>query len=65
MQNLIQQIASADAEQIEHIISAALERYRDLFPDWEIMLFSLERKGSREEQIDQFIRLLQKLKTEK
>ena len=63
MFNLIKQIEAADAESIDTILKAVLLRYRILFPDWEISTISILKNTDRNEQLDQMIAVLQKMKT--
>ena len=63
MHNLIDEIPRVPKEEITDLVMAAIERYRELFPDWDIFTFSLDRRLPRNEQIDQNIRLLETLKT--
>ena len=62
MQNLLNQIARAEKEDMDSILRAALKRYGELFPDWEITTFSLPKGSDRAEQIDRAIALLESMK---
>ena len=60
---LLDKIASADAETAEQVLKAVLARYAQLYPGWEISTFSLEKTGDRNQQIDNMILLLENMKT--
>ena len=55
-------IAQADASIISDLLEAVLSRYKELNPEWEISILSLEKSTDRNEQIDRSIALLQNLK---
>ena len=63
MSELIERISQAPAEELEPLLQAVLSRYAELFPDWEVTTVSFHKHGDRNAQIDQFIALLNKLKT--
>ena len=63
MSELIERISQAPAEELESLLQAVLSRYAELFPDWEVTTVSFQKDGDRNAQIDQFIALLNKLKT--
>ena len=46
----------------EEIVQAVLARYRELHPDWEIMFLSLDKKDNKNDQIDNIIALLNKMR---
>ena len=62
MDNLISQILTADARSIESILKAVLQRYAQLYPQWDVSVISLEKEKNREEQIDRIIRFLEQSK---
>ena len=62
MSKTIQAISQARDFEIEEMMDALLQRYRELFPDWEVSVISLEKKGDRNRQIDEVIQFLEKLK---
>ena len=47
---LIGQIAQAPVEEIGDILQAAMERYRSLFPEEEILYLALPKNDPRERQ---------------
>lgn len=60
--NLFEEIARADSTEIEMLLKAVLERYGELYPDWEISTVSLQKSADTEEQLDRMIAMLQKMK---
>ena len=63
MENLIAQIGRADGAQIEKLLNAVLQRYGELYPDWEVSTVTVEKTQNRSEQLDRIIALLEKMKT--
>lgn len=59
---MINRIKNAKPEEMEEIVQAVLTRYRELYPDWEIMFLSLDKKENKNDQIDNIIALLNKRK---
>ena len=59
---IIDQIKKADTRQITAIVDAALDRYNELFPQWEINIFSVEKGKDKIEHIDRIIKYLQSTK---
>lgn len=52
MDEVIHAIEKADSENIQDLINAVFQRYRELFPDWEMVYFALEKEkiaGQRDE----------------
>ena len=62
MTKTIQEISQARDFEIEEMMTALLKRYRELYPDWEVSVISLEKKDDRNRQIDEVIQFLEKLK---
>ena len=62
MTKTIQEISQAQDFEIEEMMTALLKRYRELYPDWEVSVISLEKKDDRNRQIDEVIHFLEKLK---
>ena len=52
-----------DREEISEVMLSVLQWYRALFPEWDIQLISIHKEHGREEQIDECIKVLEKLKT--
>lgn len=63
MLDLVEGIAHSDKTQIEKLLKAVLQRYAQLFPDYEVSTISLKKGTDRNQQIDQIIALLQQMKT--
>ena len=59
---MIPYIKNAKPEEMEAIMQAVLARYRELYPDWEILFLSLDKKDNKNDQIDNIIALLNKIK---
>ena len=60
--DLIEAISHASDLEINDVLQAVLQRYAELFPDWDVCTFSLQKKGDRNEQIDNIIRVYESLK---
>lgn len=60
--DLLERIKTAKSEEINDLVTAVLARYRELFPDWDISIVSIEKNGDRNEQLDSIITLIEKLK---
>ena len=60
--NPISDIAQASPQEIETFMKAILARYSELFPDWEMTVFSIRKCTDRNEQLDRAINMLQKMK---
>lgn len=59
---LLERIGRATDLEIPEIFRVALERYNVCFPDWEVSTISVEKKENRNEQIDNVIRILERMK---
>ena len=55
-------IKKAEPEELNDILLAVLARYREVFPNWEVMTVSLEKAGDKNEQMDRLIGLLENMK---
>ena len=55
-------IKKAEPEELNDILLAVLARYREVFPNWEVMTVSLEKAGDKNEQLDRMIGLLENMK---
>lgn len=60
---LYSEIAGAAPDELELILQAVRVRYCELYPDWELNIFSFSIISERNEQIDRMISVLEKLKT--
>lgn len=55
-------IKKAEPEELNDILLAVLARYREVFPNWEVMTVSLEKAGDKMKQMDRMIGLLENMK---
>lgn len=44
---LIKAIRGADRNEIGDVLAAAMERYREVYPDWRIFYYAIENKNRR------------------
>ena len=59
---MIQQIKQAKAEELNDILLAVTERYKEVYPDWEMITISLEKTVDKNAQLDQMIAVLENMK---
>lgn len=59
---MLNMIKNAKPEEMNDILLAARERYQELFPDWEVIIISLEKAVDKNEQLDRMIALMERLK---
>ena len=62
MFDLVEEIAQADEMEIESLLDAVVQRYAQLYPDWEISTISLEKSTDPKEQIEKMIAMLEEIK---
>ena len=62
METLQEQIRQADSAQIHQILEITMQRYRELFPEWEVIFATVQKTKSETEQIERMIRLLNSMK---
>jgi hypothetical protein len=62
MSDIINEIGQMGAEQIGDVLQAALDRYKELYPQWEMSLLSMNKAEDRNEQLDNIIRMLERMK---
>lgn len=55
---ILEAIGQADGAEISVLLEAVMDRYRKLFPDWEIFAFSIHAENS-EERSAQLRRILE------
>ena len=48
LEKMMTRIRCADPEEIEKLISAVLQRKRELFPEWDVVYFALPKKDKEE-----------------
>ena len=46
MNAILSKIQQSDGDELSLIIAAVIERYKAVFPDWEVMFLSLPRNDS-------------------
>ena len=63
MDTIIKQIHNADSDQIYLLLEAVHERFRVLFPDWEISTVTIEKSGNQNEDINRIIALWNSVKS--
>ena len=59
---MIDQIKKAKPEELNDILLAVMARYREVYPDWELITVSLEKAVDKMEQLDRIIQLLEHMK---
>lgn len=59
---MLNMIKNAKPEEMNDILLAVRERYQELFPDWEVIIISLEKAVDKNEQLDRMIALMERLK---
>ena len=64
MCDLVDLVRHADEHLINDLIQALAQRFEEMSPDYELLIFSVEKKRSFNEQADEFIAFMQKLKKE-
>lgn len=60
--DLIKRIKCAGADELGDALIAFMQRYDEVFPDWSVMLISIEKGRDKNEQLDRMIRNLQAMK---
>lgn len=63
MVDISNQIAQVDEIEVEKLLSAVLQRYAVLFPDYEMMTVAVQKGSDRSEQLDRMIAALEGLKS--
>ena len=58
----LEMIQNAGPEEMSDLILAVQSRYNELFPDWELSFYTLERNKDKNEQLDTMITLIKNLK---
>ena len=59
---MLELIKKAKPEEMSDIIMAVMNRYNELFPDWELHITTIEKAVDKNEQIDAAITLLSRMK---
>ena len=60
--SISEKIKNAKPEEISDILLAAQKRYKELFPDWELHILTLEKAVDKKEQIDRLIAVMEGMK---
>ena len=58
----LQNIKKANAKEVDEILDAAMERRRQLFPDWEMVYYARPKKILQEGK-DEFVELTGQMET--
>ena len=53
--DVFDRIAAARGEELQELLQAVLRRYAVLYPDWEVNIYSLEKRQNKNEQLDRLI----------
>ncbi len=62
LDDVLNAIWDADAQDLENILRTAPARYGELFPGWELSLISVEKEEDRGAQLDRMIAILNQMK---
>lgn len=62
MCNLSMAISMLSQDEISEVFMELLARYRILFPNWEICVFTIDNNKERNVQIDELITLMKSMK---
>ena len=62
MDDLVKQVRNADPDILNDLIYAPTDRFHEAFPEWETLIFLVEKKRTFEEQADEFINFMEHLK---
>lgn len=60
--DILEKIKTANSEEINDLVVTVLARYRELFPEWDINIVSIEKNENKNEQLDAIIAMIEKLK---
>lgn len=60
--DIIESIYRVSKEEIQDVLQAVMARYRELYPDWDISILSLEKAENKNDQLDKAIALLDHMK---
>lgn len=62
MEKILKYISKADADMIPELLKAVLERYNEVFSDWEISTIATYKDGTACEQISRMMAILDGLR---
>lgn len=60
--DIYEMINETGKEEIADVLDSVLFRYKQLFPDWEISVVSIDKTGDKNEQLNNMIHLIQNMK---
>ena len=58
---MLEKIKNAAPEELDQILQAVLARYREVYPDWDMTVISLDRREDRDQQIRKIREFLDRL----
>lgn len=61
MKEILEYISTASAAEVPELLMALLERYKIVFPDWEMVVLSIQKDGTAYEQISRTISRLERI----
>lgn len=59
--DIYEMINETGKEEIADVLDSVLFRYKQLFPDWEISVVSIDKTGDKNEQLNNMIHLIQNM----
>ena len=62
MDDLIARIRQVDEPEFERMLREVLERYNDLYPEWELCAVPIRQNADRNQQIDRLIQIMESMK---
>ena len=62
LEDVLDYIMEVSPEEIPQILDEVLFRYKVLYPTWKLSVISIDGKESKNEQLDEMIALLERLK---
>ena len=62
LDDIIAEILQVGHYEIAELLKVVVNRYRELFPDWDISIISCYKAANRNEQLDNMIALLEGMK---
>ena len=60
--DIFELIDAVEQKDISVVFDAVLSRYKQLFPEWEMVFFTLDKTKNKNEQLDRIIDFLNHLK---
>lgn len=62
MTDILKKIKQAEAGEIGDIFLAALLRYRELYPGWDIQAISIDKAEDRSQQLDRMAEMIERMR---